>query len=287
MIIDFRNRGGGGGGTVVGGLKKVDITSDLEEILNGQDFPEPGEELEYELTTAQYNALRAKMTGDVIIYLYNAPVGYVLNDTDIQVFDYAIAYDFELPTNRLLISNLDTFGLFVRGEGSQSIMQSPDDTAISPYDISLGHLNTVQGNHSFAQGYKNIITAAHCLAVGNETEANAQYATARGRRSKANGEYSVAFGKNTVVNNLGETSFGCYNTSSNDTLFSLGNGTSDTVRANAFEVKQNGDVYFQENGSPVKLQDKFATMLKGRMLTQAQYDALTNKDNDTLYIITD
>ena len=73
-----------------------------------------------------------------------------------------------------------------------------------------------------------------------------------GNTQNANGEYSFAEGQNTVANNRSEHAMGEFNESnkasdtfgdSGNTLFSIGNGTSDTNRKNALEVMQNGDIY--------------------------------------------
>ena len=67
---------------------------------------------------------------------------------------------------------------------------------------------------------------------------------------KLNGNYSE------------ETAFGHWNnsvtgsTDSDKTLFSVGNGTSESARHNAFEIKHNGDIYITKDGQDVKLQDQ-------------------------------
>ena len=62
--------------------------------------------------------------------------------------------------------------------------------------------------------------------------------------SVADGDFSTSFGEYTVANNVAEHACGRYNVSNADTQFSIGVGDSSTNRKNAFEVKQNGDVYF-------------------------------------------
>ena len=73
-----------------------------------------------------------------------------------------------------------------------------------------------------------------------------------GDTQKAHGDYSFAEGQNTIANNRSEHAMGEFNKSnkasdtfgdSGNTLFSIGNGTSDTNRKNALEVMQNGDIY--------------------------------------------
>ena len=54
---------------------------------------------------------------------------------------------------------------------------------------------------------------------------------------------AVLKGGNNQVTNANEVAIGKYNKSNSDTCFSVGMGISDTDRKNAFEVKQNGEIY--------------------------------------------
>ena len=95
-----------------------------------------------------------------------------------------------------------------------------------------------------------------------------------GASTKAFGEQSHAEGFNTVANNQSEHASGRYNVSSSasttfgnagNTLFSVGNGTAENARHNAFEIRQNGDIYISSGGtntSPmIKLQDNIGVDL--------------------------
>lgn len=74
-----------------------------------------------------------------------------------------------------------------------------------------------------------------------------------GDTQKAEGDYSFAEGQNTIAKNRSEHAMGEFNAShqedkdsfgsSGNTLFSIGNGTSEGDRKNAVEVMQNGDIY--------------------------------------------
>ena len=90
-----------------------------------------------------------------------------------------------------------------------------------------------------------------------------------GDTQEANGAYSFSEGQHTVANNRSEHAFGEYNKSNkaNDTfgdegntLFSIGNGTSESDRKNAFEVMQNGDIYIYVKGERVCLNDILASL---------------------------
>ena len=69
---------------------------------------------------------------------------------------------------------------------------------------------------------------------------------------------AVLKGGNNKATNTNEVALGKYNESNNDTLFSIGIGTSDTDRKNAFEIKQNGDVYI--NGVENSLQSELTEL---------------------------
>ena len=106
--------------------------------------------------------------------------------------------------------------------------------------------------------------------------------------------FLLIFGEHNKTNNSCESTFGKYNNSvsgsstfgdSGNTLFSVGNGTADNARHNAFEIRQNGDIYVNDGTNDVKLQDYL--QIKAVKITQAQYDALATKDPNTLYVIVD
>lgn len=72
---------------------------------------------------------------------------------------------------------------------------------------------------------------------------------------------SAIFGYWNTTRNFYEFATGKYNnsntgsTSADNTLFSVGNGTADNARHNAFEIRHNGDIYITLDGQDVKLQD--------------------------------
>ena len=88
------------------------------------------------------------------------------------------------------------------------------------------------------------------LGIGNKATISAViYPVKGGRLTRVNAIGSHVEGIGTITNNNAEHASGQHNksTKSSDksqaTQFSIGIGTSDTDRKNAFEVKQNGDIY--------------------------------------------
>lgn len=169
----------------------------------------------------------------------------------------------------------------------------PISAGTGDYSIKCGKTDAASGTYSFAIG-------------ANGVKANGQCSFAGGSYSEAKGFSSMAFGRYSIANNYGEVALGFFNksngsssaagNSSGNTLFSVGNGTNSTstTRHNAFEIRQNGDIYCSDGTNDVKLQDTITATasnttalggLKLVKLTQSEYDALATKDSNTLYVI--
>ena len=183
--------------------------------------------------------------------------------------------------------------------------------------------NYANGESTFAHGSGCSATTSNSHAEGSKTKANSydshtegQYTVANSTASHAEGAYTVAGktynsgsyshaegyatsaithgshaeGLYTFTSNDYEHASGQYNvsntgsTNADKTLFSVGNGTADNARHNAFEIRQNGDMYLNNGTSDIKLQDYL--QIKVVKLTQSAYDALSpNYDSNTLYVI--
>lgn len=148
--------------------------------------------------------------------------------------------------------------------------------------------------YSVGIGFSNTISASRAFILGSYCHAKAQYSVALNANNIANAQFSLAANQNTTTNNVAEAAFGTYNnsvtgsTASGNTLFSVGNGTAANARHNAFEIRQNGDIYVNDGTNDVRLQDTILALggLKLVKLSQSEYDQLATKDPDTLYIIT-
>ena len=103
------------------------------------------------------------------------------------------------------------------------------------------------------------------FGMGDNINVNGTYTFGFGAQIESTGYCALAAGYGLKSLKLYETSFGAYNNSvsgsstfgdSGNTLFSVGNGTDNNARHNAFEIRQNGDIYITKDGSDVKLQDQ-------------------------------
>lgn len=116
----------------------------------------------------------------------------------------------------------------------------PEDTTAT--DGVFAH---AEGNSTLAKG-----SASH--AEGAATQALSRASHAEGRHTVASGNYAHAEGFYTQTSNIAEHAEGRYNVShqasttlgdKGNTTHSVGIGTSDTNRKNAYEIMQNGDIY--------------------------------------------
>lgn len=117
--------------------------------------------------------------------------------------------------------------------------------------IALGKQSQSFGGNTFAYGDQSFASGWRTKAIGNHSHAEGNYSIAEGNNSFAGGTYSeakgtasFATGDHTITTTTAEAAFGKYNNSTTNTLFSVGSGTSNTNRKNAFEVtKTAGYIY--------------------------------------------
>lgn len=174
------------------------------------------------------------------------------------------------------------------------------NTATAAGATSFGYMCKATNQYTFANGNNTQAKGYYSHSEGETTIANGWASHSDGQYTNANGKASHTEGSYVNADNDYESSQGRYNVSnkanttwgdSGNTLFSVGNGTSNNARHNAFEIRQNGDIYLNDGS---KLQDTVSATtanttalggLKLVKLSQSEYDNLATKDNSTLYVI--
>lgn len=127
----------------------------------------------------------------------------------------------------------------------------------------FGSSNTCVGIQSFIGGATNFCSGDDCVVFGGGNEARANELT--------------IFGRGNLSTHPLQTICGMFNDDSNgDLLFIVGNGSSYQDRSNAFAVDGDGYIYNPNNTTGYKI---------AAPMTQTQYDAITNPDSRTIYII--
>ena len=110
--------------------------------------------------------------------------------------------------------------------GEYSTAEGTNTTASEEGSHSEGIGTQATGRDSHAEG-------AFCIASGSDSHAG-------GNSSIASGLVSFSHGIQTSAQSAAEVAFGKYNISKHGTLFSIGDGTADNARHNAFEITATG-----------------------------------------------
>ena len=164
------------------------------------------------------------------------------------------------------------------GTAISTIIEGNQTSATSYCTHAEGNQSLASGNSSHAEGYL--------------TKANGNSSHAEGRQTKANGNYSHAEGYGTSTWNSYEHASGYFNKpytasetfgSSGNTLFTIGNSLNGSVGYdslhNAFEVRQNGDIYIPNTNRTDKTYDTYPMIKLQDVLAslQSQIDELRSQ----------
>ena len=118
------------------------------------------------------------------------------------------------------------------------------------------------GSASFSDGGGASGVSSFIAGVGGEASGRASFVS--GVDNNASGEASSALGKGTATSSSGGLSCGRYNRSGNNFLFTVGNGTDDSHRSNAFTVTDSGNTLISNrvlngDGKPLFTSQYFST----------------------------
>ena len=134
------------------------------------------------------------------------------------------------------------------------------------------------GNYSFASGSSTYADGNNSHAEGNSTHSKGQFSHAEGYNTTASGEASHTEGYYTNAQNNYEHASGQYNNSikdssdfgsSENTLFTVGNGKDKDNHHNALQIMQNGEIYIVDTAAEGEYYEKPMIKLQ---------DALTSGD---------
>lgn len=154
---------------------------------------------------------------------------------------------YENPNNPYIVTgikNSEYWELVMTGyTGVVYIPTYDDETGILSWRVSLATEEAAPVRIKLLGPWENS-SGEDSASLGLNNHTSGDYAISAGLENNADGNYSQAFGYNTKTNNEAEVSFGKFNDSTEDTLFSVGNGTSDDSRSNAFEITKDGVKFF-------------------------------------------
>jgi len=131
-----------------------------------------------------------------------------------------------------------------KADGQYSFAVGSTNKVTGKTGFAAGASNTVSGESSSAFGLLNDVSGKYSNAFGQQNVVTGNYSNSQGYNQKNKGHFASTFGHSTETyeGSYNQAAFGTYNKASSDSLFMVGNGTSDTVRKNAFEVKADGTI---------------------------------------------
>lgn len=167
-------------------------------------------------------------------------------------------------------------------------------TSRGSYAHAEGNATIAQGRNSHAEGLQTFAAGASSHAEGVTTTASGLYSHVEGYHTTSSGNSSHAEGYYTQTNNQGEHAEGKYNKStSSTTLHSVGIGTSNSARKNAYEITLDGKHYVLgvggydgTNVTTSGVQDLATvinTSLTGVECTSNKVTSLSSSSTDTQY----
>lgn len=131
-------------------------------------------------------------------------------------------------------------GYYTTASGNGSHAEGYYTTASEDCSHAEGYNATASGKWSHAEGNKTTASGNCSHAEGYNTTVSGQFSHAEGRNTTASGMCSHAGGTGTKALHENEVAYGKYNESKDDTVFSVGDGTADDARHNAFEITTTG-----------------------------------------------
>lgn len=216
----------------------------------------------YNVSTLGTNQELTALTVDSQATLFSVGKGYTVDNRE-NAFE--VKYNGDVYINNSLnigVKNkVNSYYSFAQGSytsamGNYSHAEGVQAHASGDASHAEGDNVSAKGRSSHAEGFMTIANGNSSHAEGSNVSAKGRSSHAEGSGTQANGEFSHAEGYGTITNNEGEHACGKWNVSENNTLFSIGNGISDDTRSNAFEIKENGDIYIKgKNDIMVRLQD--------------------------------
>jgi len=133
-------------------------------------------------------------------------------------------------------------------DGSVAIGQTV--SVDSDYSVGLGKDISVTGSNSVGIGEDITVSANYATSLGFSCNATRNHSRTFGSWCDANGDLSIAMGNNTETSSFNSFVLGRYNVGGGtnaswigtESLFEIGNGSSDAARSNAMTVLKNGKV---------------------------------------------
>lgn len=171
-------------------------------------------------------------------------------------FDQAIAFG---RSSTASAAHALAFGEGSTASGYSSRAFGYQSVASGPAAFAIGQFSNASGYNSMGFGGYSQATAANALALGDYSEANAFNSLALGYKSITTGSQSFVHAAESEANSVYEVVLGAYSDNSDfagadtedwvgtDPLVVIGNGSSPSLRSNAFVMLKDGSATFNDS----------------------------------------
>ena len=147
-------------------------------------------------------------------------------------------------------SNTTALGWGTEASNESSTAMGYFTTASGTYSTAMGRSTIASGSNSLSTGINTTASGDVSTALGSNTIANGFYTTAMGYYTTASASSSTAIGNTTIADESSSLAMGEYNDNTvTGELLTIGNGTGNTARTNAFEVYKNGNVVIGDDAN--------------------------------------
>jgi len=184
-----------------------------------------------------------------------------------------------------------SFGMNTIASGNYTVSSGNNTKASGIASVAFGSENTSSGDYSFVAGESNIAGAPDSFVVGTQNISSGVSSFVGGSNSRVEntgtfktGSNSFAFGDSIVIDNPNTISFGRFNLNDGSDnsglykIFTVGIGTSDSDRRNAFEVYDGGGAEYGSIKAPYLQQSVIDADITGKVLITKEY--FENKYNN-------
>lgn len=196
-------------------------------------------------------------------------------------------------------ANSFAIGENVEASGASSHAESSYTVASGDYSHVEGNYSQATNNCSHAEGFTTIASGKYSHSEGNNTTALGESSHSEGSYSKASSDWSHAEGYNTKASSNYQHVQGKYNIEDTNNKYAhiVGNGTTNIKRSNAHTLDWEGNAWYSgklsQEGTPTEdkdlvtkkyVDDKMANLSIVK-ISKADFEALTTKDTNTLYLV--
>ena len=190
-------------------------------------------------------------------------------------------------------------GSNVEASGESSHAEGSYTTASGNYSHAEGNYSKALSDWAHAEGNSTTASGKYSHAEGNSTTALGESSHTEGSYSKASSDWSHAEGYHTTASSQYQHVQGKYNIedTANKYAHIVGNGTTNIKRSNAHTLDWQGNAWYSgklsQEGTPTedkdlvtkKYVDNKMANLSIVKISKTDFEALTTKDANTLYLV--